>query len=64
MMASDRRETGSTPMAVNPADVRAIVERVGARPDVLDACARRDLGAVITALTDKRTGGLTPRPVS
>src|SRR4051794_17276234 len=46
-------------MAVNPADVRAIVERVCARPDVLDACARRDLGAVINALTDKRTGGLT-----
>jgi predicted XRE-type DNA-binding protein len=46
-------------MAVNPADARAIVERVCARPDVLDACARRDLGAVISALTDKRTGGLT-----
>jgi hypothetical protein len=46
-------------MAVNPADARAIVERVCARPEVLDACTRRDLGAVITALTDKRTGGLT-----
>src|SRR5215469_4525455 len=46
-------------MAVNPADVRAIVERVCARPEVLDACARRDLGAVISALTDKRTGGLS-----
>jgi transcriptional regulator with XRE-family HTH domain len=46
-------------MAVNPADMRAIVERVCARPEVLDACARRDLGAVISALTDKRTGGLT-----
>ncbi len=37
-------------MAVSPADVRAIVERVCARPDVLDACARRDLRAVIVAL--------------
>jgi hypothetical protein len=46
-------------MAVSPADGRAIVERVCARPEVLDACARRDLGAVISALTDKRTGGLT-----
>jgi transcriptional regulator with XRE-family HTH domain len=46
-------------MAVNSAYVRAIVERVCARPDVLDACTRRDLGAVILALTDKRTGGLT-----
>jgi hypothetical protein len=37
-------------MAVSSADVRVIVERVCARPDVLDACARRDLGAVISAL--------------
>jgi hypothetical protein len=37
-------------MAVSTADVRVIVERVCARPDVLDACARRDLGAVIAAL--------------
>jgi hypothetical protein len=37
-------------MAVSTADVRAVVERVCARPDVLDACARRDLGAVIAAL--------------
>ena len=43
-------------MAVSPADVRVIVERVCARPDVLDACARRDLGAVISALG---SGGLT-----
>jgi transcriptional regulator with XRE-family HTH domain len=46
-------------MAVSPADVRAIVERVCARPEVLAACARRDLGTVISALTDKRMGGLT-----
>ena len=34
-------------MAVSSADVRVIVERVCARPEVLDACARRDLGGVI-----------------
>jgi hypothetical protein len=51
-------------MAVSPADGRAIVERVCARPDVLDACARRDLGTVISALTDKRTGGLTQGRIS
>jgi len=43
-------------MSVSSAEVRGIVERVCARPDVLDACARRDLGAVISAF---RTGGLT-----
>jgi transcriptional regulator with XRE-family HTH domain len=37
-------------MAVSSADVRVIVDRVCARPDVLDACTRRDLGAVISAL--------------
>jgi hypothetical protein len=37
-------------MAVSSADVRAIVERVCARSEVLDACAKRDLGAVIVAL--------------
>jgi len=42
-------------MTVNPADVRGIVERVCARPEVLDACTRRDLGTVISALM---TGGL------
>jgi transcriptional regulator with XRE-family HTH domain len=31
-------------------EVRGIVERACARPDVLDACARRDLGTVITVL--------------
>ena len=48
-------------MTVSPADVRAIVERVCARPDVLDACARRDLGAVIAALC---AGGLTQGQIS
>lgn len=37
-------------MVLTPAEVRAIVERVCARPDVLDACARRDLGTVVAAL--------------
>ena len=48
-------------MAVRPADVRAIVERVCARPEVLDACARGNLGTVIDAL---RTGGLTQGRIS
>src|ERR1035441_5932261 len=48
-------------MAVRPADVRAIVERVCARPEVLDACARGDLGTVIDAF---RTGGLTQGRIS
>ena len=48
-------------MAVSPAEVRGIVERICARPDVLDACARRDLGAVISALG---TGGLTQGRIS
>ena len=33
-----------------PADVREIVTRVCARPDVLDACRHRDLGTVIEVL--------------
>jgi hypothetical protein len=48
-------------MAVSPAEVRGIVETVCARPDVLDACARRNLGAVISALG---TGGLTQGRIS
>jgi hypothetical protein len=54
-------------MAVSSADVRTIVERACARPDVLDACARHDLGAVIVALkssglTQGRISGLTGIP--
>ena len=37
-------------MALAISEVRGIVERACARQDVLDACARRDLGAVITLL--------------
>ena len=55
---------GRVPSACDTGEVRAIVERVCARPEVLDACARRDLGAVINALTDKRTGGLTQGKIS
>src|ERR1700728_1425811 len=47
-------------MAVS-SDVRVIVERVCARPDVLDACTRRDLGAVISALG---SAGITQGQVS
>jgi transcriptional regulator with XRE-family HTH domain len=37
-------------MAVDIPAIREVVERVCARPDVLDACKRRDLGFVIRAL--------------
>lgn len=37
-------------MALDLADVRRIVERVCARPDVLDACRKPDLGTVIDIL--------------
>ena len=37
-------------MALAISEVRGIVERACARQDVLDACARRDLGAIITLL--------------
>jgi transcriptional regulator with XRE-family HTH domain len=50
------------PLAIS--EVRKIVERVCARPDVLDACARRDLGLVIRVLhahglTQGQIAGLT-----
>jgi transcriptional regulator with XRE-family HTH domain len=37
-------------VALATSEVRRIVERACARQDVLDACARRDLGTVITVL--------------
>ena len=55
------RETGA-PMAVSSAEVRAIGERACARPDALDACSRRDLGAVIAAL--EAPSGLTQGRIS
>ena len=41
---------GKHAMAVDIPAVREVVERACTRKDVLDACERRDLGAVITAL--------------
>ncbi len=38
--------------ALGAADVRSVVDRVCARPDVLEACRNRDLGHVIRALYD------------
>jgi hypothetical protein len=51
-------------MAVGVSDVREVVERVCARPDVLDACRHRDLGIVIEVLgahgvTQGQMAGLT-----
>jgi hypothetical protein len=48
-------------MAVSSADVGITVERVCARPEVLDACARRDLGAVVAALG---SAGITQGQIS
>ncbi len=44
------RTNGKRDVALAMSEVRGIVERVCARQDVLDACAKRDLGAVITVL--------------
>jgi tetratricopeptide (TPR) repeat protein/transcriptional regulator with XRE-family HTH domain len=54
-------------VAVGVADVRPIVDRVCARPDVLEACRKRDLGYVIktlweNGLTQGKMGALTGRP--
>ena len=51
-------------MAVDIPVIREVVERVCTRQDVLDACKRRDLGAVITVLcahgiTQGQIAGLT-----
>jgi hypothetical protein len=48
-------------MAVDVPVIREVVERVCTRNDVLDACKRRDLGAVITALC---THGITQGQLS
>jgi tetratricopeptide (TPR) repeat protein len=48
-------------MAVDIAVIREVVQRVCTRADVLDACKRRDLGAVITALC---TQGITQGQLS
>src|ERR1035438_1750625 len=54
-------------MAVGIPVIREVVEGVCARQDVLDACKRRDLGTVITALcangvTQGQIAGLTGIP--
>jgi Helix-turn-helix domain len=51
-------------MALRVSDVREVVERVCARPDVLEACAHHDLGVVIEVLgahgvTQGQIAGLT-----
>src|SRR6202167_3511267 len=51
-------------MVLRVSDVREIVERVCARPDVLEACGNRDLGVVIEVLgahgvTQGQIAGLT-----
>src|ERR1700723_4802932 len=51
-------------MPLPMSEVRKVVEQVCAQPDVLDACARRDLGTVITilnahGLTQGQIAGLT-----
>jgi tetratricopeptide (TPR) repeat protein len=48
-------------MAVDIPVIREVVQRVCTRTDVLDACKRRDLGAVITALC---TQGITQGQLS
>lgn len=48
-------------MAKNVSDVRAIVTKVCARPDVLDACRHGDLGTVIAVL---KTYGVTQGHIS
>jgi hypothetical protein len=48
-------------VGLNTSEVRGIVERVFARQDVLDACARRDLGAIIAVLG---THGVTQGQIS
>ena len=54
-------------VAVGVADVRPIVDRVCARPDVLEACRKRDLGYVVrvlweNGLTQGKMGALTGKP--
>jgi AAA lid domain/ATPase family associated with various cellular activities (AAA) len=48
-------------VGLNTSEVRGVVERVFARQDVLDACARRDLGAIVAVLG---THGVTQGQIS
>ena len=47
-------------MAVDTPAIREVVERVFARPDVLNACKRRDISTMITILARMEL----PRPRS
>jgi hypothetical protein len=49
-LADEQPREREARMPLDTADVRNIVERVCARPDVLDACQKRDLGIVIDIL--------------
>ena len=49
LTASDQGN-GKRAMVLDVSDMRAIVAKVCARPDVLDACRQRDLGTVIAKL--------------
>jgi len=63
-VSGGRQENGKRAVVLAVSEVRGIVERVCARQDVLDACAKRDLGTVITVLnahgvTQGKIAGLT-----
>ena len=48
---------GERAVALAISEVRGIVQRACARQDVLDACARRDLGTVVTVLSARADPG-------
>jgi len=50
VIAGGKREICNRAVALGIFEVREIVERIFAQQDVLDACARRDLGRVIMIL--------------
>ena len=52
-LASDQGN-GKRAVVLAISEVRRVVERVCARQDVLDACAKRDLGFVIAVLNENR----------
>jgi transcriptional regulator with XRE-family HTH domain len=55
-MVAGRTSQRSTSLKVMDGDVRSVVDRVCARPDVLEACRKHDLGYVLRALWDNRRG--------
>ena len=50
VIAGGKREIGNRAVALGILEVREIVDRVFAQQDVLDACARRDLGRIVMIL--------------